>query len=110
MKACKKKIKKGLSLKFVWGVRLRLRAEGDKLRAEGDKLWAEGDKLRAEGDKLRAEGGKLWAEGDKLRAEGGKLWAEAIIEIHGNITMEWTSDGSCTLGTGERFEMPPVTT
>ena len=31
----------GISLSFVWGIRLRLRAEGDKLRAEGDKLWAE---------------------------------------------------------------------
>ena len=32
---------KELSLAFVWGIRIRLRAEGDKLRAEGDKLWAE---------------------------------------------------------------------
>ncbi len=74
----------------------KLRAEGDKLWAEGNKLWAEGDKLRAEGDKLwaegnklRAEGNKLWAEGNKLWAEGDKLWAEAIIEIYGNIKIEW---------------------
>jgi hypothetical protein len=40
---------KQISLKFVWGVYLKLRAEGDKLRAEGDKLWAESDKLWAEG-------------------------------------------------------------
>lgn len=33
---------KQISLKFVWGVYLKLWAEGDKLRAEGDKLWAEG--------------------------------------------------------------------
>ncbi len=33
--------KKELSLNFVWGIRLSLRAEGDKLWAEGDKLWAE---------------------------------------------------------------------
>ena len=31
-----------ISLAFVWGIRLKLWAEGDKLRAEGDKLWAEG--------------------------------------------------------------------
>ena len=28
-------------LKFAWGVRLTLWAEGDKLWAEGDRLWAE---------------------------------------------------------------------
>ena len=44
-----------LTLEFVWKLRLRLRAEGDKLRAEGDKLWAEG-----------------------------------VIEVHGNVLIEWT--------------------
>ena len=33
---------KCLSLSFVWGIRLKLWAEGNKLRAEGNKLWAEG--------------------------------------------------------------------
>jgi len=80
---------KGISLKFIWGIRLKLRAEGDKLYAEGSKLWAEGD--------------KLYAEGDKLYAEGGKLWAEAIIEAYGNITLKWES-GKCILETGEIFE------
>ena len=28
-------------LQFNWGLRVQLRAEGDKLRAEGNKLWAE---------------------------------------------------------------------
>ena len=51
-----------LTLEFVWKLRLRLRAEGDK----------------------------LWAEGDKLRAEGDKLWAEGVIEVHGNVLIEWT--------------------
>ena len=92
----------GISLSFVWGIRLRLRAEGDKLRAEGDKLYAEGDKLCAEGNKLRAEGNKLWAEGNKLYAEGDKLWAEAILELYGNITSQW-ENGNCTLATGEIF-------
>ena len=32
---------KALSLNFVWNIRSKLLAEGDKLRAEGDKLWAE---------------------------------------------------------------------
>ena len=59
--------------------------------------------------KLCAEGSKLWAEGSKLRAEGDKLWAEAIIELHGNITLEWknwnnkTQTYECHLGTGEVF-------
>lgn len=44
--------------------------------------WNKRLKLRTEGDKLWAEGGKLWAEGDKL-------WAESILEIHGDIVLEW---------------------
>jgi len=116
--------KKQLDLNFIWGIRLKLRAEGDKLRAEGnklrvegDKLWAEGNKfyaecnkLWAEGDKFRAEGNKLWAEGDKLRAEGDKLWAEAIIEVYGNIKLEWKNWNEeyktyeCHLETGEVFK------
>ena len=80
--------KKDLGLSFIWKIRLKLRAEGDKLRAEGNKLWAEGDKLRAEGD---------------------KLWAEAILEIYGNITVQWKwrkekNDSTCILETGEVFE------
>ena len=77
-----------LALSVQWETRL-------KLRAEGDKLWAEGDKLRA--------------EGDKLRAEGAKLWAEAILEVHGNISLrwEWLSDKNdyrCALENGEVYE------
>ena len=34
--------KKALGLDFIWGIRLKLCAESNKLRAEGDKLWAEG--------------------------------------------------------------------
>jgi hypothetical protein len=81
--------KKELSLHFVWGIRAKLRAEGAKLRAEGAKLWAEGD--------------KLWAEGDKL-------WAEGIIEVYGNIRIEWKNydsekqDYECHLETGEVFK------
>ena len=82
-------------LTLVWGSRLKLKAEGNKLWAEGDKLWAEGNRLRA--------------EGNKLRAEGDRLWAEAILELRGNIKMEWEyvmkkKDYKCTLGTGEVFE------
>ena len=52
---------------------------------------------------------KLLAEGNKLRAEGNKLWAEAILEVHGNIYLEWIYKGekddfSCKLETGETFE------
>jgi hypothetical protein len=116
-------MKKELGLKFIWNIRLKLWAEGnklwaegDKLRVEGNKLWAEGDKLRAEGNKLRAEGNKLRAEGDKLRAEGNKLraegnklWAEGIIEVYGNIKLEWKNYNEkyqsygCHLETGEIF-------
>ena len=108
--------KKELSLQFIWGLRAKLRAEGAKRWAEGDKLWAEGDKRRDEGDKLwdegdkrRAEGDKRRAEGAKLWAEGDKLWAEAIIEVYGNITVEWKNwsdkkqNYECHLETGEVF-------
>ncbi len=62
-------------LDFIWQHRLKLHAEGNKLYAEGAKLHAEGN--------------KLYAEGDKLYAEGNKLWAEAILQMHGNIKLEW---------------------
>ena len=77
------------SLQSVWNIRIRMRAEGDKLRVEGDKLWAEGYKLRAEGD---------------------RLWAEAILEVCGNIKLEWKNwdsekqDSECHLETGEVFK------
>ena len=85
------KIKGGdkmLTLEFVWEIRMRFRAEGNKLWAEGNKLWAEGDKLRAEGD---------------------KLWAEGILAAHGNIKLEWENwhedkqSYECHLETGEVF-------
>ena len=82
-----------LTLRKQWDERLRLRAEGDKLYSEGDKLYAEGNKLHA--------------EGDKLYAEGRKLWACAILEIFGNITLEWLyRDGGmdCLLGNGELYK------
>ena len=44
-----------------------------------------------------------WKHRLKLCAEGDKLWAEAVIEVHGNITMEWKSPTHCVLGTGEEF-------
>jgi hypothetical protein len=85
-----------LTLKFIWKIYL-------KFYAEGDKLWAEGGKLLAEGSKLYAEGDKLYAEGDKLWAEGNKIWEEAIIEVHGNIKLEWKNGTHCILETGEEF-------
>mgnify|MGYP001608698108 CR=1 FL=1 len=94
---------KSLSLNFVWGIRSKLRAEGNKLRADADKLYAEGNKLYAEGDKLNAEGDKLYAEGDKL-------WAEAILELYGNIKLEWKNwdaekkSYECHLENGEVFK------
>ena len=82
-----------MKLEMQWKKRISLYAEGDKLRAEGDKLWAEGD--------------KLYAEGDKLYAEGDKLWAEAILEIYGNITIEWIWNGrnnNCKLENGDLYK------
>jgi len=94
---------KELGLNFVWKIRLEMCAEGNKRWAEGNKLWAEGNKLCAEGSKLCAEGDKLWAEGDKL-------WTEAILEVYGNIKLEWKNynndkkDYECHLETGEIFK------
>ena len=88
-----------LTLALQWTQRAKLMAEGDKLMAEGAKLLAEGDKLLAEGEKLLAEGAKLLAEGEKL-------WADAILEIYGNITLEWKfkdGDYDCILGNGEHY-------
>ena len=74
--------KKQISLQFIWNLRLKLRAEGNKLKAEGNKLWAEGD----------------------------KLWAEGILEVYGNIKLEWKNydvgkqDYECHLETGEIFK------
>ena len=108
--------KKKNNLKSIWKKRLKIRAEGYKMWAEGYKMWAEGNKMRAEGDKMWAEGNKMWAEGDKMfgegykmRAEGDEMWAEAIIEVYGNIKMEWKNwdekkeDYECHLKTGEIF-------
>lgn len=72
--------------------------------AEGDKLWAEGSKLFANGSKLRAEARKLRAEGDKLWAEGNIAWFTAVIEVHGDIEIEWLpGDCSFRLGNGEVY-------
>ena len=48
--------------------------------------------------KAMRERNRLWAEGDKLRAEGGKLWAEAVIGAHGNVVINWTSNGCVVEG------------
>lgn len=64
-----------LGLSFVWKIRLRLRAEGEKLWIKGDQLCAKGDQLWAKGNTLWVKGNKLWAEGEKLRAKGNRLWA-----------------------------------
>ena len=109
--------KKELSLNFIWNLRLGFRAEAGKLREEAGKLYAEGGKRRAEAGKLWAEGSKRWAEAsklyaeaDKLWAEGDRIWAEAILEVYGNIKIEWTNynsekqDYECHLETGEIFK------
>ena len=69
--------KGSVRLNFIWKLRLRLYAEGNKI-CKG-----------REGNKFKAEGNKLYAEGRKLCAEGDWLWAEAILEAYGNIKMEW---------------------
>jgi uncharacterized coiled-coil DUF342 family protein len=113
MKKLTKETKK--ILQFKWGLRLKLRAEGDNLRAEGDKLWAESNKLRAEGDnlraesnRLRAEANKLWAKGYKLQVMADKFWLETVLEFCGNIKLEWKwipekQDSSCELEDGTVF-------
>ena len=100
---------KQLGLQFIWNIRIKLRAKGSRLTAKGSRLWAKGDRLWAKGSRLRAEGDRLWAEGSRLWAEGDRLWAEAIIEVHGNIKLEWKfvsekNDYECHLETGEVFK------
>jgi hypothetical protein len=69
---------KTISLKFVWGIYIKLREEGAKLRAKGDKLWAKGD----------------------------KLWAEGVLAAYGNVTIEWKSATHCIVdGTDEYTEI-----
>ena len=51
----------------------------------------------------------VWGIRGKLRAEGNKLWAEAIIEVYGNIKIEWKNwtlgkGSECHLETGEVFK------
>ena len=68
------------------------------------KQWNDRLKLWAEGDKLRAEGAKLWAE-------GSKLWADAILEVYGNIKLEWKFrdiDFDCELENGEIYRWDDV--
>lgn len=57
------------------------------------------------GHVLKALGSKLWAAGDKLRAEGNKLWAAGVLEVYGNVTIEWKSSTHCVVdGTNEYTE------
>jgi hypothetical protein len=84
-----------IKIMAAWGVNL-------KLRAEGNKLWDEGDKLRAEGNKLRAEGDKLWAEG-RIQL------ASTILDVLGNVKMEWDEDGLKIEGQDKlRFDTEPI--
>jgi hypothetical protein len=88
-----------MKLQVAWTSRLKLRAEGERLRAEADRFWAEADRFWADAD-------RLWAKGERLRADADRLWAEAIIEVYGNIRIEWKfRDGvvDCHLETGEIF-------
>ena len=53
---------------------------------------------------------QLRAEGNKLQAEGNKLWAEGVLEVYGNIKLEWIwqstkQDYDCKLETGEIFKI-----
>ena len=91
------------TLAAAWKMRLRSRAEGDKLYTESDKLYTESAKLYAESDKLCAKGAKLSAEGDKL-------WDEAILNVHGNVRLEWKNwneahqSYECHLDNGEVYD------
>jgi len=54
--------------------------------------------------------GSVWESRLKLRAEGNKLWAEAILQVYGNIKMEWKNynkkqnDYECHLENGKVFK------
>ena len=64
--------------------------ETEREKAERRLSIEDTDKLKVAWEKRI----NLWAEGSKLRAEGDKLWAEAIIEIKGNIIVEWKNYSS----------------
>lgn len=69
--------------------------------------WAARQGLWAEGSKLWAEGSKLLAEGAKLRAEGDCQWAQAILDVLGDVPVEWHGNGDCTVG-GVRYVATPT--
>ena len=54
---------------------------------------------------------KLRAEGDKLKTEGDKLWAEGILDVYGNIKLEWKirdNNFDCHLENGENCTIQRV--
>lgn len=96
---------------FIWKYRCALWNRSNKLRAKADKLWIRSlDDFTVKNNKLRSESQKLWAESDKLWAEADILWADAVLEVYGNIRMEWKNlskekqSYECHLETGEVFK------
>lgn len=119
-------------LKFMWGLRLRLKKEGldlvgagrllwgkagaltdqaDRLVNENEEVTVELDLKRAEGERIRGEGNRLMAEGEKLMALGDEIWLRKILDLKGNVAIRWKMvkkrcDFECHLGTGEKFTPP----
>jgi hypothetical protein len=75
--------------------------------AERRKLWAECDKLRAVSVNFGVVSVKFRAEGVKLRAEGDLGWAQAILDVLGNVPVEWHDNRDCTVG-GVRYVAAPT--
>ncbi|OQA38461.1 MAG: hypothetical protein BWY51_00927 [Parcubacteria group bacterium ADurb.Bin316] len=106
----KKKQNKSLDLNFIWKYRCSLWNKGTKLQSKAKKLWIKNNNFTAKNNKLRAEARKFWAESDKLYAEADILWTSAVLEVYGNIEMEWKNlsrkkqDYECHLENGEVFK------
>ena len=94
-----------------------IRLTGSKLSIDGDKLHAKSSVGAAEGNKcvgkasrtryetevsllyakshvMYAKADKIWAECRRLEAEAEKQWCDAILNVYGNVTINWQRAGS----------------
>jgi hypothetical protein len=77
----------------------RFLAEGDKVRDEhGECVFAwYGDRVRATAHRRRAERDALLAEVSGRYAEADLIWVEAVLDVCGDVAMEYTQVGDCVV-------------
>ena len=85
-----------MTIQQAWNERCRLHAEGDKL-------------YRAYSFRPCAEGDRHYAEGNKLHVEGDLVLINAVIEIHGPLTVIEYESANAVLVNGVRYEYQPET-